>query len=191
MRRSQGFSLLEVVVVVSVMAIIMAMTVPLMGRFRLNDDTRNLSNALSLAKLRAASNFSRARLFIDIAGGTHHIEWWRQTGVPGWVPVNGLTLLNASDSFGLASVAAPPPNTQPAAGQPAPCLDDMLNPIAGSACIVFNSRGIPVDAAGAPTNSDAVYVSDGTTVGAVTVSSAGLITTWSTPNRAVPTWSQK
>jgi len=60
--------------------------------------------------------------------------------------------------------------------------------ILNTACLVFNSRGIPVDNNGVPTNLDAVYISDGTAVKAVTVSSTGLIGVWSTPPLAVPLW---
>ena len=81
-------------------------------------------------------------------------------------------------SFGFSGIPAPPPNTQPAIAQAPPCLDNVGNPIASSACIVFNSRGVPVDVMNAPTAVNALYVGDGATVFGVTVSTGGMIQLW-------------
>jgi hypothetical protein len=51
--------------------------------------------------------------------------------------------------------------------------------IANTACILYNSRGIPVDPSGAapnvgaPTGNDALYLTDGTAVYALTLSATG------------------
>jgi prepilin-type N-terminal cleavage/methylation domain-containing protein len=189
---AKGFSLLELVIVLGVMGVLVAVAVPRMGTVHSADDTRAISNALSLAKLRAASNFSQSRLYVDLTARAHHVEWWQKTPAPGaWVALNGPTLLTTGDAFAFAPVNAAPPNTQAAIAQGPACLDAALAAIASTACVVFNSRGIPVDATGAPTNNDAVYVTDGTVVGAVTISSAGLISVWSTRSSATPTWAHK
>jgi hypothetical protein len=44
--------------------------------------------------------------------------------------------------------------------------------------VVFNSRGVPIDAMNAPTALDALYVNDGATVFAITVSSGGMVQLW-------------
>ena len=58
--------------------------------------------------------------------------------------------------------------------------------IGNTSCILFNSRGIPVDpagappAVGAPTGNDAMYLTDGTAVYGETISATGLIKLWRT-----------
>ena len=189
---AKGFSLLELVVILGVVGVLLAVTIPKMGSFGGADDARNLSNALSLAKMRAAANFTQARLYVSVGGRSHHVQTWSRTAVPpDWVAVTGPTLLSNGVAFTFGAVGTPPPNTQPVVAQAPVCLDKDLNAIAGTACIVFNSRGIPVDNTGTPTNNDALYVTDGTKVGAVTLSAAGLVTVWGAPLLPTPAWARK
>lgn len=175
-----------------VMGVLLAVAVPRMGVFGGADDARNLSNALSLAKMRAAANFTQARLYVSLGGRSQHVETWSKTAVPpDWVAVNGPTLLSNGVGFTFGPVGTPPPNTQAAVAQAPLCLDKDGNAIAGTACIVFNSRGIPVDTTGTPTNNDALYVTDGAKVGAVTLSAAGLVTVWAAPLTTNPAWARK
>jgi Tfp pilus assembly protein FimT len=193
-----GFSMLEVLMVVGLTTVIAAIAVPMMkntlGDFRLSGDARGLTNAVSLAKLRAASDFSQARLFIDLNARTLHIETWQKTGVPAWVTEGGTTSLSMSVVFGFGAVGAPPANTQAAVAQAPECVNNAGVAIGNTACILFNSRGIPVDQAGAPPNvgaptgNDAVYITDGTAVYGVTISATGLIKLWRTNPTTVPAW---
>jgi Tfp pilus assembly protein FimT len=191
--------MIELLVVVGLTAVIAAIAIPMMantlGNFRLSGDARGLSNGLSVAKMRAASDFTQTRLFIDLDDRTYHIEEYRRTGTPGWVSVTGSTNLSLSDTFGFGVVSTAPPNTQATIGQSAACLDGSGKAIGGSSCVVFNSRGIPVEASpdmkvptGAPTGVDAVYVTDGTAVYGVTVSATGLIRLWRTGPKAAAAW---
>jgi type II secretory pathway pseudopilin PulG len=193
-----GFSLLEVLLVVGLTTVIAAIAVPMMkntlGDFKLSGDARGLTNAVSLAKLRAASDFSQARLFVDLNAASFHVETWRKTGVPGWVTEGGITALSTNDTFAFGVVGAAPPNTQAAIGQAAQCVTSAGVAIGNTACILFNSRGIPVDpagappAVGAPTGNDALYLTDGTAVYGVTLSATGLISLWRTNPLAAPAW---
>jgi len=191
--------MIELLVVVGLTAVIAAIAIPMMantlGNFRLSGDARSLSNALSVAKMRAASDFTQTRLFVDLDDRTYHIEEYRRSGTPGWVSATGSTNLSQSDAFGFGVVSTPPPSTQATIGQAAACLDGSGKVIGGSACVVFNSRGIPVEPSpdmslptGAPTGVDAVYVTDGTAVYGVTVSATGLIRLWRTGPKATAAW---
>lgn len=178
--------------VLAVLGVLLAIAVPKMGVFGGSNDARNLSNALALAKMRSAASFTQARLYVSLAGRTQHVETWSKTAAPpNWVAVNGPTLLSSNDVFGFGLAANPPPNTQAAIAQAPACLDKDGNAIANTACILFNSRGIPIDATGAPTNNDALYVTNGTKLSAVTLSAAGLVTVWEAPALAAPVWVRK
>jgi hypothetical protein len=90
----------------------------------------------------------------------------------------GATPLSQNTSLSYGALTSPPPNTQAAIGQAPSCLNDDGDKIGNTACVVFNSRGIPVDETGAPTSADAVYLTDGTAVYSVTVASTGMIQLW-------------
>jgi len=95
--RRNGFSLLEVLMVVGISTVVAAIAVPMMkntiGDFKLSGDARGLTNAVSLAKLRAASDFSQSRLYVDRDARSYHVEVWAKTAVPprsvliGWVKI--------------------------------------------------------------------------------------------------------
>ena len=197
--RGNGFSLIEVLVVVALTTVIAAIAVPMMqntlGDFKLSGDARGLTNAVSLAKLRAASDFSQARLFVDLNARSFHVETWSKTALPpDWVTEGGITTLSASDTFSFGVVGAAPLNTQAAIGQAEACVNNAGVAIVNTACILFNSRGIPVAQAGAPplvgapTGNDALYLTDGTAVYGVTLSATGLIKLWRTNPLAAPAW---
>jgi hypothetical protein len=59
--------------------------------------------------------------------------------------------------------------------------------IAGTACIVFNSRGVPVDASNAPTGAGAFYLGDGATVYSITAGAGGRVQLWQS-NVITTTW---
>ena len=197
--RRHGFSLLEVLMVVGISTVVAAIAVPMMkntiGDFKLSGDARALSNAVSLAKLRAASDFSQSRLYVDRDARSYHVEVWSKTAVPpDWVTEGGLTSLSTSDIFSFGVVGAAPPNTQAAIAQAPPCVTRLGAAIANTSCILFNSRGIPVDAAGvppavgAPTGNDAIYITDNMAVFGVTISATGLVKLWRTNPWAAPAW---
>lgn len=193
-RSESGFSLIELMIVVALVAIMAGMAVPVttnaFGFYRLSGDARAISSAMSLAKLRAASAFSRARLYVDTSANTFRIETWQKTGST-WTAETGTTPLSQNDSFGFTPVATAPPNSQAAIGQSSACLNDTGGVIANTACVLFNSRGIPIDTAGAPTGVNALYLTNGTFVYGVTLSATGLSKVWRTNATATPLWLQQ
>jgi prepilin-type N-terminal cleavage/methylation domain-containing protein len=190
-----GFTMVEMAVVLAVIGIISAIALPVIGRalanMRLNGAARAISNTAASAKTRAAANFTRARVFVDLTSNSYHIETWN--GVA-WVPVGGTVTLPTGVNFGFGIVGSAPPNTQPGIQQATNCLDNGTPPlvppapIANTACFVFNSRGIPIDNLAQPTQWDAFYITDTVTVLGVTVTPTGLIGVWATPVLAAPQW---
>ena len=190
----RGFSLIELLIVVGLIGVISAIAVPMMGNllgfYRLSGDARGISNEIAVAKMRAASEFNRVRVYVNLSSKNYYLQIWDKTNnkwtIPSSMPT---TTLSSNVTFTKGSVNTPPPNTQTTIGQAALCTDDSGNPIAGTACVMFNSRGIPIDSTFSPTGDDALYVSDGTAVIGVTVAATGMIRMWRTPPTATPTWS--
>jgi Tfp pilus assembly protein FimT len=187
-----GFTAIGMVTTVAIVALVGAFAAPLMGNllgdYRLSGDARGISNAIALAKTHVASDFTDRRLYVDLGAKTYHVEVWQKTGAAGWVAEGGVTALASQDGFNFGAVSSAPPNTQDTIGQPAACLDRARAPIAQTACVLLNSRGLPVDASGALIG-QAVYLTDKTSVYSVSVTPTGTIQTWRTPATGASAWS--
>jgi prepilin-type N-terminal cleavage/methylation domain-containing protein len=185
---SSGFSLPELLMVVLIAGVVTAIAMPVggaaVGGYRLSGSAHGISYQVSLAKMRAAASFTRARVFIDLSTSTYRLEAWDKV-TSHWTADGGTEQLRQPIGFGFGTIASPPPNTQGAIGQAAPCLDDASALIPNSSCVLFNSRGIPIDSTGAPTGNDAVYLTDGKVVYATTVSATGMAQLWWSPARVV------
>src|SRR5262249_48055449 len=131
----------------------------------------------------------RVRIFADLSTNQFHLETFDKT-TSTWVVDGGTTTLSQRVSFGFGPVGVPPPNTTPAIAQAPLCKNNAVPPVdmANTACIIFNSRGAPIDPNGAPSTLGALYVTDGSAVYGVTVSATGMARTWRTLSRTVPTW---
>jgi prepilin-type N-terminal cleavage/methylation domain-containing protein len=196
LRASDGFTILEILMVVALIAVITVIAVPMSGNaiagFRVSGDSRGVSNSLAVAKMRAASKFTRVRLYVDLADRSHHIELWDKDAGD-WTTEGGITYLSTGVDFGFGVAGTPPPNTQGTIGQASACKDKDGNDIGNTACVVFNSRGIPVgdttpSTAYPPTADDAIYLTNGTSLFAVTVAATGMVRNWTASPTASPTW---
>src|SRR5262249_39128451 len=111
----RGYSLIEVLFVVALTGVIAAIAVPMMGNrlgfFRLSGDARSLSNAVALSKMRAASIFTRVRVYVDHTARSFHLETWN-SATNQWVADTGNTYLSQGVNFAFNPVTAAPPNTQ-------------------------------------------------------------------------------
>ena len=177
--------------VVALSGVITAIAVPMMGNtlgfFRVSGDSRNVSNAVALGKMRAAAVFGRVRLFVDLNDRSFHLEKWDKDAAT-WTAETGATRLSQGVTFSFGVVGTAPPNTQTVIDQAGKCKNDAgTADIANTACIIFNSRGVPIDPTGASVV-DAVYVTDGSAVYGVTVLATGMIRTWRTMASARPSW---
>lgn len=190
---SRGFSLVELLMVVGIMGVLAVIAVPMSSNtlkyLKLSGDARDLANATAVTKMRAAARFTQARLYLDLGGRTFYIQTFDKTAGT-WNTEGGATSLSNTVTFGYGPIATAPPNTQTTIGQAVQCLNTAPTPapIANTACIIFNSRGIPVDTTGSPIGTDAVYVTDGTAVYGITVAATGFIRTWQSNYTATPSW---
>jgi prepilin-type N-terminal cleavage/methylation domain-containing protein len=183
-RSESGFTILETLFVVALIGVISAIAVPQLSNslayFRLSGDARSVSNAVAVAKMRAASNFSRTRLYVSLSGKWHRIETADGASPPTWTPESGQTYLSSNSNFSYGVVGSAPPNTQGTIGQAAACKDNTGADVANTACVIFNSRGVPIDSTGGSTNNGAFY--------AVTIAATGMIRVWKTNPTTTPSW---
>lgn len=182
---SAGFSAIELLVVLAVAGTLAAMTVPMsmsmVDEYRLSGDAHDVSNSIALAKMSASAQFTRARVRINLTAGTFQVEQWQKTGTPAWVADGGISPLATGDTFGPGTIGAPPPNTQVAVAQAPACRDAANAVIANTACVLFNSRGISIDEAGAISTVRLIYLSGPTAVFAVAVSGTSQLQVWRIP----------
>jgi prepilin-type N-terminal cleavage/methylation domain-containing protein len=180
--RQAGFSVIELLTVTALVGIVAAIVVPSTTRtladMKLSGDARALHNMVGLAKMRAGARFTRVRVQADLTSKSFFMQYLdKTTGF--WTTEGGIVTLADTVDFGFGAIATPPPSTQANIGQSAACLDEANAVIANTACVVFNSRGIPLNTAtDKPTGETGFYVTDGTSVYAITLSATPLIRLW-------------
>jgi prepilin-type N-terminal cleavage/methylation domain-containing protein len=186
-RSEKGFSLIELMIVVAIAFIIAGFAVPAflqtMRNFRINGDGVSINGEILTAKMRAAARFTHTRVYFDLASNQFRSQWWDKTAnsnAGGWVDetVGAPQVLSSGVSFGNGGVTNDPAgNSIGIAGQ---CLDDGGSAISNTACVLFNSRGFPIDGTGTITGADEIWITDGAMVYGVTVSINGLTQVWRT-----------
>ena len=208
-RVERGFTMIEVTLVALISIILVAFAVPkyltIRNSLRIAGDIRSLSELTAQAKLRAASDFTRARVYADLNGGNFQLQVWNKANAC-WVldsdttntcltynsgtPSGTVVSLSQGDTFGFGALTSGPTAGQTSISQAGQCLDNSGSAISNTACIVFNSRGIPINATTlAPIASGAFYVTNGTVVEGVTVSAPASIQTWSaSANASQSSW---
>lgn len=211
--RQRGFSLLELTIVGFVSLVLLAIALPSLGTmltaYRSSGDVQKISGEITLARMRAAMDFTQARLFVNLANNSYRVDLWNKAGSC-WQSESAITACDVAgttatksdvpfangDAPGFGSVSSAPPSTQTVFGQAPACLDNTGATVANTACIVFNSRGIPVipgnpltGVSNTATANDAIYFTstNGPTF-ALTVLASGKTSLWS---YAGGTWHQK
>ncbi len=196
----RGFTTVELLIVVLISLTAAAFAIPgftSMTRFlRIAGDSRDLNGLIAQAKMRAAQDYTHARVRANLATNTIQLEVWDQTANC-WKTdgdsVNRCTVgsspvqpLSQGVVFGFGTAGASLPNPQTAVAQAPACGVGVAGQasagtIANTACVEFDSRGVPVAADNTPILApDALYVTDTNTVYGITVIASGLIQQWTT-----------
>jgi prepilin-type N-terminal cleavage/methylation domain-containing protein len=196
--KQDGFSLIETLAVVGLVGVVAAIAVPMSGNAiryaKISGDARNLSNDLAVTKMRAAAGLTQARLFVDVGARTYYLQTCNSPSTapcPAWTTGGGTQMLSSSVSFGYGGAAAPPADTQSTIGQASPCKSGSpAAEVPNTACVIFNSRGIPVDAIGNPTGSYAIYITDNSAIYGITIAATGFTRLWRSTYSAAA-WTQQ
>ena len=178
--------MLEVTVVLAIFGVVAAIALPVgptaIRGYQLARQAHAIASQVSLAKMRAAALSTRARVYIDRVAGTYHLEVFNRT-TSQWTTDGGVEQISRPIRFGFGGIEDPPPNTQGHIDQPDSCTNNAGASVGGTSCVMFNSRGVPIDSTGAATGGYGVYLNDRTAVYATTVSATGMTQLWWTPTQ--------
>jgi prepilin-type N-terminal cleavage/methylation domain-containing protein len=199
-RRQAGFSLIELIIVIAIILAVAGFAVPqfmqALRNYRIAGDARNINGEIMLAKMRSAANFTWSRVFFDRDNRRFITQLWnKEDNLWEDVAVGGPQSLSSGVTFGVGPMTDPPPGTQDVLALAPPCKQGTAgNPGAdpdepgNTSCIMFNSRGFPVDDDGAATGQNAIYITDEGQTHGVTVSITGLTRIWRGDTSASDYW---
>jgi Tfp pilus assembly protein FimT len=176
-KRQRGVTLVELSIVVVAGIVLTAASIPsltsLTQSFRIMSDTRAIAAQINLARMRAAADYTHARVYVNLTGSTYHLEIWNKASTC-WQTINDTNACTQAsspvipmangDSFGFGSITTGPTG---ATAQAPACIAGVAGPSPGTttantACVEFNSRGYPVNSSNTIVASDAIYLANGT-----------------------------
>lgn len=180
-----GFSMIELLIVVGVLAIIAAMTIPAymsyLRNYRVRNDCTSISSLIYIARMRAGSDFARVALNCDPTAQPAVCRLYSQQYSPTasscagtWTLEPQRYYLSATALFGIPSTATQGVGGQstPTQGSPTATAVNMTSGTtsgttslvtSGSAStytLIFNSRGWPIDCNNNPIADYALYLTD-------------------------------
>jgi hypothetical protein len=158
---------------------------------KIRGDAQGLSAAIAQTKLTSSAKFTKARLYVNTSTNKFRIQTWNKTGTPGWVAASDEILLSDRSRFGFGTVTAPPPNTIATLAQAPACLDDLGVAITGTACLIFNSRGVSVQAAGPPATTQTLYLNGPSGTFSIVLGATGQLQVWRTSQTGTSSWRQQ
>lgn len=167
--RERGFSLIELVVLLALVAIVLGFSIPMlsssMRSWQLSADARNIATTLSYARLSATSQMTHYQLSLNLSGNEWSLKKYNKStsvyDLQGSTNALSSGLANSGIAFKASSSSAPSGFST-----------------TSSTSITFNSRGIPIDATGKPTANNVIYLSDASDDFAMTVSLSGKVQLW-------------
>jgi prepilin-type N-terminal cleavage/methylation domain-containing protein len=194
-RADSGFSAIELLIVVAIIGSIAAIGIPLstgiIDDIKSRGDAQGLSAAIAQAKLASAAKFTHARVYVNLTSNLYRVQTWNKTGTPGWVDTSESVFVSDRSQFGYGTVTAPPPNTLPTLSQAPMCRDDVGVDITGTACIIFNSRGVSVTPAGPPAGTQSLYLTGNSGTFGIFVGPTGRLQVWRTTQTGASAWRQQ
>ncbi len=133
-RNNSGFSMLELLVVISIIGIIAVMALPsaytFVKGYRLHADASAIASQLNVTRFRATSQFTPYRLNVTASTGTYSMDRMSTTYAS---PASEVSLgLSQGISFLTTCPVSAKPGNIPS------------SVTAGSTAVYFNTRGLPV-----------------------------------------------